>query len=113
MKMQANCNNNKVNGNNFVSNTFDLTTNGSLVLNSFNGNYWDKYEGYDINRDGTGDVPYHPVSLYAMVVEQNPNTLMLMRSFMVSLMDKAEKAIPSLTPENLTDSKPSMKPNKL
>jgi nitrous oxidase accessory protein len=39
--------------------------------------------------------------------------LILLRSFMVSLLDKAEKAIPSLTPENLTDDKPMIKPNKL
>jgi nitrous oxidase accessory protein len=32
---------------------------------------------------------------------------------MVSLMDKAEKAIPSLTPENLVDDTPLIKPGKL
>jgi nitrous oxidase accessory protein len=48
-----------------------------------------------------------------MIVEQNPNSLMLLRSFIVTLLDKAEKAIPSLVPENLIDDKPRMKPNKL
>jgi nitrous oxidase accessory protein len=80
-----------------------------MVLNKFYNNYWDKYEGYDINKDGIGDVPYHPVSMYSMIVEQNPTTLMLFRSFMVSLLDKAEKAIPGLTPEMLKDEKPMMK----
>jgi nitrous oxidase accessory protein len=84
-----------------------------MVLNRFNNNYWDKYDGYDINKDGIGDVPYHPVSMYAMIVEQNPVTMLLLRSFMVSLLDSAEKAIPSLTPEALIDSKPIIKPNKL
>ena len=50
---------------------FDIGTNGSLVLNKFNNNYWDKYEGYDINRDGIGDVPYRPVSMYSMIVGKN------------------------------------------
>jgi nitrous oxidase accessory protein len=59
-----------------------------------------------MNKDGFGDVPYHPVSMYSMVIEQNPNSLLLLRSFMVSLLDKAEKAIPSLTPENLVDEQP-------
>ena len=54
-----------VTGNNFLSNTFDVSTNGSLVLNSFNYNYWDKYEGYDLNKDNIGDIPYHPVSLFS------------------------------------------------
>lgn len=113
LKIQASCDDNKVHENNFMGNSFDVATNGTMMLNKFNNNYWDKYEGYDINKDGIGDVPYHPVSMYAMIVEQNPTTLMLMRSFMVSLFDKAEKAIPSLTPENLVDGQPEIKPNKL
>ncbi|MGK2861066.1 MAG: nitrous oxide reductase family maturation protein NosD [Chitinophagaceae bacterium] len=113
LKVQASCDDNTFHHNNFYGNSFDIATNGSATLNKFYNNYWDKYEGYDMNRDGVGDVPYHPVSMYAMVVEQNPTTLILMRSFIVSLLDKAEKAIPSLTPENLVDNKPMIKANKL
>ena len=113
VKIQASCNDNNFHENNFLQNSFDVGTNGSLVLNSFDNNYWDKYEGYDLNKDGSGDVPYHPVSMYSMITEQNPATLVLLRSFIVSLLDKAEKAIPSLTPENLADKKPSIKAFKL
>jgi nitrous oxidase accessory protein len=109
VKVQASCENNTFHHNNFTGNSFDVGTNGSISLNDFYNNYWDKYEGYDINKDGIGDVPYHPVSMYSMIVEQNPNALMLLRSFTVQLLDRAEKAIPSLTPENLTDNKPMMK----
>lgn len=113
LRIQASCNENTVCYNNFGGNTFDVATNGSLVLNKFFKNYWDKYEGYDLDRNGLGDVGYHPVSLYSMVIEQNPNSLILLRSFMVSLLDKAEKAIPSLTPENLVDEQPLMRRLKL
>ena len=113
LKVQASCDDNTFHHNNFYGNSFDIATNGSKTLNKFYNNYWDKYDGYDMNKDGIGDVPYHPVSMYSMIVEQNPNSLMLLRSFMVSLLDKAEKAIPSLTPENLIDNKPMIKPNKL
>ena len=113
IKVQASCDDNQFLTNNFYGNTFDIATNGMMMLNRFSGNYWDKYEGYDMNKDGVGDIPYHPVSMYAMIVEQNPNSLMLLRSFVVTLLDKAEKAIPSLVPENLVDDKPRMKPNKL
>lgn len=109
LKIQASCDDNVFHHNNFTGNTFDVGTNGTMVLNEFINNYWDKYEGYDINRDGIGDVPYHPVSMYSMIVQQNPYTLILLRSFTVSLLDKAEKAIPSLTPEHLLDNKPLMK----
>lgn len=110
MKIQASCMEVTVVKNNFKGNTFDVGTNGSLVLNSFNHNYWDKYEGYDINRDKLGDVPYRPVSLYAMIIEQNPPAMILFRSLMTSLLDKTEKILPSLTPENLKDEHPLMKP---
>jgi len=113
LRVQASCDANVIRQNNFFGNSFDVSTNGSLVLNTFDGNYWDRYEGYDLNRDGVGDVPFRPVSLYAVVVEKMPYGLMLMRSFMVYLMDKAEKIIPSLTPEQLMDQKPTMKPLEL
>lgn len=110
MKIQASCLDNVIEKNNFVANTFDVGTNGSLVLNTFDRNYWDKYEGYDLNKDGTGDIPYRPVSLYSMIVEKNPSAMMLFRSFMTSLLDKSEKIVPTLTPENLKDNYPVMKP---
>jgi nitrous oxidase accessory protein len=109
MKIQASCMDIAVSKNNFVGNTFDIGTNGSLVLNTFNSNYWDKYEGYDLNHDKIGDIPYRPVSLYSMIVEQNPPAMMLFRSFITSLLDKTEKLIPSLTPENLKDNTPLMR----
>jgi nitrous oxidase accessory protein len=109
LKIQASCNDNTITRNNFISNSFDVATNGSLVLNTFNSNYWDKYEGYDLNRDGTGDVPYRPVSMYAMIAERNPVTMMLFRSFITSLLDKAEKTIPAFIPEGLKDDQPRMK----
>lgn len=109
LRISASCNENSVHHNNFIANTFDVATNGTMMLNHFYNNYWDKYDGYDMNKDGYGDVPYHPVSMYSMVIEKNPNSVLLMRSFMVSLLDKAEKAIPSLTPEHLVDEKPLMR----
>ncbi len=109
LKIQASCMDIQLIKNNFIGNSFDVGTNGSLVLNTFNNNYWDKYEGYDLNHDNLGDVPYRPVSLYSMIIEQNPPAMILFHSFITSLMDKTEKVIPSLTPENLKDEHPLMK----
>ncbi|NEU09543.1 nitrous oxide reductase family maturation protein NosD [Flavihumibacter sp. R14] len=109
VKIQASCDNNDFTRNNFTGNTFDIGTNGSLVLNTFNGNYWDKYEGYDLNRDRTGDVAYHPVSMYSMIIDSNPAALVLFRSLIVSLLDESEKILPGVTPEELRDTRPLMK----
>lgn len=110
VKISASSDNNAFYKNNFTGNTFDIGTNGSLVLNTFNGNFWDKYEGYDINRDNIGDIPYHPVSLYSMIIDSNPAALMLFRSLIVSLLDKSEKILPGITPEQLKDETPLMRP---
>ena len=113
LKIQASCMDNRIEHNNFRGNTFDVATNSSLVLNTFDKNYWDKYEGYDLNKDGTGDIPYRPVSLFSMIVERYPPAMILFRSFMVSLLDRTEKMIPGMTPELLKDTMPVMKPLNL
>ncbi len=112
MKIQASCMDNTIIQNNFTANSFDMATNGDLVLNKFEKNYWDKYEGYDLNRNGIGDVPYHPVSMFSMISERNSSSMMLFRSFIVGLLDKAEKMLPVLTPVDLKDDQPLMKPFK-
>lgn len=113
MKIQANCMDNLIIKNNFFKNTFDISTNGTLVLNTFNFNFWDKYEGFDLNKDLIGDIPYHPLSLFSVIVENNPPSMLLYRSFIISLLDKSEKVFPSLTPENFIDKNPLMKSLKL
>ncbi len=113
MRMQANCMDNTIAHNNFIGNTFDVATNGSLTLNTFRENYWDKYQGYDLNKDQIGDVPFHPLSLYSVIVEKNPPAMLLYQSFMVNLLDRSEKIIPSLTPENFVDNHPRMIPYDL
>ena len=113
MKIQASCMDVHVTQNNFENNSFDVGTNGNLVLNEFKNNYWDKYEGYDLNKDKIGDIPYRPVSMYAMIIENNPPAMILFRSLITTLLDKTEKIIPSLTPENLVDNDPMMKPIRL
>lgn len=113
VRLQASCDDNLFEYNNFSRNTFDLVTNGSLVLNTIRNNYWDRYEGYDLDRNDIGDVPYRPVSMYSMIVERMPTAVLLWRSFLVFLLDRAERAMPAMTPENLKDESPSMKPHDL
>ncbi len=96
--------------NSFTGNTFDLATNGNPVDNRFSGNYWDRYKGYDLDRNGRGDVPFRPLSLFALVNERMPYAVVLGRSLLTGLLDQAERLIPSMTPEGLEDDEPLMKP---
>jgi len=106
MKIQASCSKSEVTSNNFIGNTFDISTNGTLVLNTFDSNYWDKYEGYDLDKNNIGDVPFHPLSIFSVIVESNPSAMLLFRSFLVTLLDQSEKVIPTLTPDQFIDNTP-------
>jgi len=108
IRMLANCEKDTFMLNNFMGNTFDFTTNGAENLNYLKGNYWDKYSGYDLNKDKIGDLPYRPVSLYSQIIEKLPSAVFLLRSFMAELLDKAERALPSMSYVNLSDNEPSM-----
>lgn len=108
VRLLANCVADTFEGNIFTGNTFDFSSNGTLSNNILAANYWDKYEGYDLDRNGVGDVPYRPVSAYSVVVENVPTAMVFMRSFMVNMMDKTEKVLPSLIPENIIDEQPLM-----
>jgi nitrous oxidase accessory protein len=96
-------------GNEFLRNTFDVSTNSRQTTNRFRGNYWDEYRGYDLNRDGVGDIGYRPVRLFSLLVERNEPTLVLLRSPIVKVLDVAERMLPSLTPELLVDSTPRLR----
>ncbi len=111
VQLMANSTDNKFNKNNFVANSFEVSTNSRMnYSNNFDKNYWSQYEGYDLNRDGVGDVPHRPVRLFSILVEKQPQSLLLLRSLLVDLLDAAEKFMPVLTPETLLDSKPQMEP---
>ena len=110
IRLDANAQDGRIVENDFVGNSFDIATNSRNADTVLEGNYWDGYTGYDLQRDGHGDVPYHPVRLFSLLVEQNEPALILLRSNFVSLLDAAERVIPALTPESLVDRRPAMRP---
>jgi nitrous oxidase accessory protein len=97
--------------NNIIGNSFDVSTNSFDNENHFEHNYWSRYEGYDLDRNGIGDVPFRPVRLFSVLVEQQQPALVLMHSLLVSILDLAERVIPSITPEALVDFAPMMTPH--
>lgn len=108
VRVLANAEGNVFAGNTFLRNSFDVATNSRNNVSTFRGNYWDHYEGYDLDHDGYGDVPFHPVRLFSLLVAQNEPSLILLRSFFVDLLDAAERVMPVLTPETLQDDRPMM-----
>ncbi|TAH42591.1 MAG: nitrous oxide reductase family maturation protein NosD [Bacteroidetes bacterium] len=96
--------------NNFMANTFDVATNATRNMNYIHRNYWDQYTGYDLDKDKTGDIPFHPVSFYSKLTEESPHTLMMLHSFFVDLLNQTERVVPTITPEAFKDVAPQMKP---
>ena len=95
--------------NNFMYNSFDLAYNSKLNDNKFENNYWSDYTGYDLDKDGIGDIPYRPVKLFSYVVNRTPEAIILLRSLFIDIIDFSEKVSPVFTPDNLVDDNPRMK----
>ncbi|MEO6520133.1 MAG: nitrous oxide reductase family maturation protein NosD [Mucilaginibacter sp.] len=112
-RVQASCSGSNFAGNNFIGNSFDMSTNGSMMLNTFDNNYWDKYDGYDLDKNNIGDVPYYPVSVYSVVTEKIPSAMILYHSLLTDIMDQVEKVMPTIIPDKLKDDHPMMKKIKL
>ena len=109
LRLMASADDNQVARNDFVGNSFDVVAMGDRNSTRMHDNYWDAYRGYDLDRDGVGDVPHHPVRLFALIVEHNPPALVLLRSFLLDLLDLAERVMPVLTPASVVDTAPSMR----
>lgn len=108
VKVIGACYDNIYSKNNFLYNSFDLSYSGNLNNNKFENNYWSNYTGYDLDKDGIGDVPYRPVKLFSYLVNRTPESIVLLRSLFIDIIDFSEKVSPVFTPENLIDNKPLM-----
>ena len=111
IKVRGACYGNQFIENNFLYNSFDIAYNSKVNDNVFDKNYWSNYTGYDLNKDGIGDVPYRPVKLFSYIVNRTPETIILLRSLFIDLIDFSEKVSPVFTPDNLMDNNPLTKKN--
>jgi nitrous oxidase accessory protein len=108
LRLMASAQRNVFRANSFVANTFDLSTNSTRSFNELRGNYWSRYRGYDLDGDGYGDVPFHPVGLFALLVERFPPVVLFLHSLLVELLELAERVFPVLTPAAIVDPQPLM-----
>jgi len=110
LKIMASSSDNGFRDNNFIGNTFDVSTNSRQNFNTFDGNYWSRYQGYDLDNNGVGDIPHRPVHLFTLLIEREPAGLVLLRSFFIDLLDAAERVMPLYTPATLLDHRPFVSP---
>jgi nitrous oxidase accessory protein len=102
--------------NTFVDNAFQANLTQVAVEGRGNaqgvvwsGNYFDDYQGYDLNGDGVGDVAYAPRSLSESLVARHPELAFFRGTIALELLDVAARVFPLLEPEILlTDPRPRM-----
>ena len=109
LKVRGACYSNRFSNNNFIYNSFDVSYNSNINDNTFDHNYWSNYTGYDLDKNGIGDVPYRPVKLFSYIVNRTPETIILLRSLFIDIIDFSEKVSPVFTPDNLVDNNPLIK----
>lgn len=110
MDVKGNCLDNEILQNDFIANTFEVVTNSKQNNNFFSENYWSNYSGYDLDRDGFGDIAYRPVNLFAKVTHEVPSATFLLHSPFVQLLEVGEKIFPQYIPKSLLDKHPKIKP---
>jgi nitrous oxidase accessory protein len=108
IKFSGGCESNRITDNAFMYNAMDLVVSSQVNNNTFDGNYWSEYTGYDLDRNGVGDIPHYPVKLYSYVLDQVPEAVVLMRSLFIDIINYSEKVSPVLTPKEVLDHHPKM-----
>ncbi len=106
-------------GNVFENNHFKANITQILVMggktanrNEWHANYWDNYEGFDLDQDGIGDTP-HDIYAYSDRIWQDvPGAQFFKGSAMLELIDFLERLAPFSEPDLLLrDKSPLMEVN--
>lgn len=109
IKILGNTDHNVIKNNNFIQNVFDISTNTKSTTNVFYQNYWDHYEGYDLDSDQFGDVPHKTIHFFGYWIAVYPFLMILYESPVVLFLQGIEKAFPIVTPIEFEDKQPRMK----
>jgi nitrous oxidase accessory protein len=98
-------------GNQFVSNHSQLQVEGggNALAVDWNGNTFDDYVGYDMDRDGFGDIPYELRRLSSQLESTYPQLQFFRGAITLSLLDAISSLFPMVEPETtLVDPRPRM-----
>lgn len=103
-------------GNTFRSNLWPVTIigDGDPLDDTWLGNYWDGYEGFDQDGDGFGDRPYELLAYADRIWLETAAARFFRNSPVLELLDFLERLAPFSAPALiLRDSAPRMKPTRI
>jgi nitrous oxidase accessory protein len=98
--------------NDFIGNFTQVSVRGGggATKNRWNGNHWDAYEGFDVNKDGTGDTPFESHVYADRLWMDVPATQFFRASPVLELLDFIERLAPFTPPRLLLrDEKPAVR----
>jgi len=72
---------------------------GKALLNQWHGNYWDDYEGFDLQHKGTGATPYESYAYTDLIWIETPEARFFRNSPVMELLDFLERLAPFSAPE--------------
>lgn len=100
--------------NNFIDNLSPVEVIGRSTDTQWSGvntgNYWSEYDGYDLNADGVGDVPFKIQNIFQHLEGDYPRIRIYLYSPASQALAAAEKAFPVFEGSREFDRHPLMKP---
>jgi len=107
-----------VRGNTLTGNTFwenvahmSLAGGGTALNNTWHGNYWSDYAGYDADGDGVGDTPYRAERFFEDLTDREPLLRALLYSPATQALEFAATTFPVVKPQpKLVDDAPLFRP---
>jgi nitrous oxidase accessory protein len=88
----------RVRGNDFRENavTIEIDGGGDALACDVRGNHYSDYEGYDLNGDGIGDVPYRVNALSTELTDSRPALKLFQGTVAMNAIDAIAHAVPVL-----------------
>ncbi len=99
--------------NRFEKNLVQVSVSASMAArgNTWHGNSWDDYQGFDRDGDGVGDVPHEIYAFADRIWMEEPKATFFRNSPVLELMDFLERLAPFASPELiLRDDAPAFRP---
>jgi len=103
--------------NNFIDNLSPLQVVGKATTTRWNGvqagNYWSDYDGYDLDADGIGDIPFKIQNVFEHMEGNYPRLRIYLLSPGSQALALAEKGFPVIEGSKEFDHRPLMRPVEL